>query len=161
MLNKDGVATLDQVQSKFPSLELLSRPKAIIECYENIACNPCSTSCPFDAITIGEDINNIPFVDFDKCTGCGICAYSCPGLAIIISKLTSEKVQFKIPYEFMPMPKVSEIWYAINRSGEIIGDAIIEKVESNARQDKTLLVHVAVDKSLMYDFVTIRRKEDE
>lgn len=86
MLNKDGVATLEQVKSRFPKLEDLKRPKAIIECYENIACNPCSTSCPFEAITIGKDINNLPVVDFNKCTGCGICAYSCPGLAIMISK---------------------------------------------------------------------------
>ena len=69
MLIKDGVATFDQVISKFPELDILSKPKAIIECYENIACNPCSTSCPFNAITIGEDINNIPKVDVDVDSG--------------------------------------------------------------------------------------------
>lgn len=161
MLIKDGVATFDQVISKFPELDILSKPKAIIECYENIACNPCSTSCPFNAITIGEDINNIPKVDFEKCTGCGICAYSCPGLAIIVARIKENKALFKIPYEFIPAPNKGDIWYAVNRKGEIIGDAFIEKVDMTIKQDKTLLVHVVVDKDLIYDFVTIRRKEDE
>lgn len=161
MLNKDGVATLDQVRSRFPALDTLSRPKAIIECYENIACNPCSTSCPFDAITIGEDINNLPVVNFDKCTGCGVCVYSCPGLAIIVSRIKDNKAQFKIPYEFLPYPKANEVWNAVNREGKVIGEATIDKVDNNDRQDKTLLVHVSVNKDLLYDFVTIRRKENE
>ncbi|MCK9471432.1 MAG: 4Fe-4S binding protein [Bacilli bacterium] len=161
MLNKDGVAIKEQVMSKFPSIETLVKPKAIIECYENIACNPCSTSCPFEAIAIGADINTIPVVDFDKCTGCGICAYSCPGLAIIIGRIKENKALFKIPYEFLPAPIKGEVWHAINREGKIIGEALIEKVDSNLRQDKTLLVHVEVDRNLLYDFVTIRRKEDE
>lgn len=161
MLNKDGIATLDQVKSRFPNLDTLSRPKAIIECYENIACNPCSTSCPFDAITIGEDINNLPVVNFNKCTGCGVCVYSCPGLAIIVSRIKENKAQFKIPYEFLPYPKAKEVWNAVNREGKVIGEAIIDKVDNNDKQDRTLLVHVSVNKDLLYDFVTIRRKEDE
>lgn len=158
MLYKEGVPTQDQVLSKFPSIDALNKPKAIIECYENIPCNPCSTSCPFGAITINENINNIPVVDFDKCTGCGICAYSCPGLAITVSRVKESKALFKIPYEFMPSPIEGEIWYAVNRYGEVIGDAKIIKVDNRPSQDKTLLVHVEVDKSLLYDFITIRRK---
>ncbi len=158
MLNKDGVASKELVLSRFPEESVLEKPKAIIECYENIACNPCSTSCPFDAIHIGEDINTIPVVDFNKCTGCGICVYSCPGLAIIVSRILKEKALFKIAYEFLPEPVEGEVWHAINRSGEVIGDALIEKVEKRPRQDKTQLVSVSVEKSLLYDFVTIRRK---
>ena len=156
MLEKDGVATIEQVQSRFPSK--LIKPKAIIECYENIPCNPCSTSCPFNAITIGDDINNLPKVDFDKCTGCGICVYSCPGLAIMVCELVDDKARFKISYEFMPRPNENEIWYAVNRKGEVIGDCLIEKVSLTKRQDKTALVQVLVDRKLLYEFVTIRRK---
>lgn len=158
MLEKDGVATKEQVYSRFPTQEILTKPKAIIECFENIPCNPCSTSCLFGAITIGEDINNLPRVDFDKCTGCGVCVYSCPGLAIMVSELVGNNARFKIPYEFLPYPKVEEVWYAVNRRGEVIGDAVIEKVTLTKRQDRTLLVQVLVDKTILYDFVTIRRK---
>ena len=160
MANKD-VPTLEQVKSVFPEIEALNKPKAIIECYENIACNPCSTSCPFNAITIGENINNLPIVDFNKCTGCGICVYGCPGLAIIVSRIKENKALYKIPYELLPYPIVGEVWNAINRSGEVIGDAVIERVDQAPKQDKTLLVHVIVNVDLLYEFVTIRRKEDE
>jgi len=158
MLAKDGVASKDQILSCFPSIEHLKSFKAIVECYENIACNPCSTSCPFGAIEIGEDINNLPVVDFNKCTGCGICVYSCPGLAITICRLKSDKAEFKIPYEFLPYPKINETWYAVDRYGEVIGDALIEKVTTSSRQDRTAVVEVIIDKKHLYDFVTIRSK---
>ena len=35
-------------------------PYVVYECYQKIPCNPCEKSCPFKAVTIGEDINNIP-----------------------------------------------------------------------------------------------------
>lgn len=158
MLHKNGVPTLEQVKSRFPKREVLENPKAIIECYEEIPCNPCSTSCPFDAITIGLDINTPPQVDFEKCTGCGICVYSCPGLAIITVTEKENFLLYKIPYEFVPYPDINEIVYAINRAGEIIGDAIINKVQISKRQDKTALLHVVVPKDLLYEFITIRRK---
>ena len=36
----------------------------------------CEHACPFDAIHVGED--GLPFVDVEKCTGCGICVSACP-----------------------------------------------------------------------------------
>ena len=35
----------------------------------------CERACPFDAITMTE--NGLPFVDEDKCTGCGACVTAC------------------------------------------------------------------------------------
>lgn len=157
MLSKDGVATMQQVLSCFPAPSVLAKPKAIIECFENIPCNPCSTSCPSKAITIGEDICNLPQVDYDKCTGCGICVYSCPGLAIKTCEITEDKVRFRIPYEFLPYPVEGEIWKAVNRSGMIIGDALIEKTMLNPKQNHTMSVQVLVDQGLLYAFAGIRR----
>src|SRR5690554_7479321 len=109
MLDKDGVATIEQVRSRFPNQDIIVKPKAILECYEDIPCNPCSTSCPFDAIDIGENINKQPKLDPDKCTGCGICVTHCPGLAIIVAQIKFDQAIFKIPYEFNPKPKVGDI----------------------------------------------------
>lgn len=156
MLSKTGIPSLEEVKACFPLETMLEKPKAIIECYQEIPCNPCSTSCPFGAITIGFDINHIPQIDFDKCTGCGICAYSCPGLAITIVKTIKERVQFKIPYEFLPVPQVNEIWEGLSRSGEFISPVLIKSVQSSAKQDKTRLVTVEMDKKYLYDFITIR-----
>lgn len=158
MLNKNGVASIEQIKSRFPEKNILVKPKAITECYEEIPCNPCSTSCPFDAITIGEDINTPPVVDFDKCTGCGICVFNCPGLAIFTVEEKEDHLLYKIPYEFVPYPNINEQVHAINRAGEIIGKATIVKIQISKKQDKTALIHVKVPKDFLYEFVTIRRK---
>jgi len=158
MLNKTGVPDKSLVKSKFPDSKLLLKAKAITECYEEIPCNPCSTSCPFNAISIGEDINKLPVVDFEKCTGCGVCVYSCPGLAIFTVKVKEEKAIYNIPYELLPYPKVGDIWDAVNRQGDIIGDAYITKVKITKKQDRTLLVEVEVDKDLLYEFITIKER---
>ena len=158
MLNKDGVADKALVKSRFPEGEYLIKPLAITECFEDIPCNPCSTSCPFDAIHIGEDINTQPKVDFDKCTGCGICVYNCPGLAIMVAKVVDDKVEFKIAYEQLPLPIKDETWSAVNREGKVIGKCIIEKVTLTKRQDSTALVQLKIDKEFLYDFATIKEK---
>jgi len=36
----------------------------------------CQKVCPFDAVIIGP--NGLPVIDYDKCTGCGICVADCP-----------------------------------------------------------------------------------
>lgn len=155
MLFETGIPTREQVETKFP--DSIVKPKAIIECYEEIPCNPCSTSCPFGAIHIGEDINQTPKLDVNKCTGCAVCVYSCPGLAIIVAQDLGEKIRFKIPYEMLPAPVAGEVWDAVNREGKVIGKAVIERVNNGAVQDRTLLVQLVVDKALQYDFVSIRR----
>jgi len=156
MLIKTGVPSLAEIKSCFPNESLLLKPKAIIECYQEIPCNPCSTSCPFGAITMGDDINQKPQLNWDKCTGCGICVYSCPGLAISVVKVEGNNAIFKIPYEFLPIPKKDEIWDGLSRSGECITSAKIKAVQTSDKQDKTTLVTVEIDKSTLYDFITIR-----
>jgi Fe-S-cluster-containing hydrogenase component 2 len=158
MLNKTGVPTIEQIESKFPTRQVLIKPKAIIECYEDIPCNPCETSCPFDAIDIGDNINLKPELDLDKCTGCAVCVPSCPGLAIIIAQVKEDEAIFKIPYEFLPKPEKNQVWHGVNRKGEIICDAKILSVLENKKQDHTTLVTVSVPESYLYDFVTIREK---
>jgi len=160
MLNKTGVATLDLIKSRFPSKEQMLQPKAVTECYEEIPCNPCSTSCPFDAITIGEDINTPPKVDFDKCTGCGICVYNCPGLAIFTIQEIENHLIYKIPYEFLPYPNPGDLWQGVNRFGDVICNVLIQKVTISKRQDKTALIQVLVDKEFELEFVTIRRPNE-
>ncbi len=156
MLNKTGIPSSEQVLSRFPESQALIRPKAILECYEDIPCNPCQTSCPFDAIIIGENINTQPKLIVDKCTGCGLCVTSCPGLAIVVAQIKGDHAQFKIPYEFLPMPKKGEVWDGVNRSGETICDAIIDGVQLQQKNDHTALVTCRVPLEFLHEFVTIR-----
>lgn len=162
MFEKTAVATKDMVRKQFPrDKKVLFRPKAIIECYHEIPCNPCETSCPFNAITIGEDINQRPKINFDLCTGCGVCVYSCPGLAIMVAMIKDGKAYFKVAYELLPLPKVGERWLAVNRAGEVISDCKIENV-SRAREktNQTSVITVSLEQPYLYEFITIRRPNE-
>jgi Fe-S-cluster-containing hydrogenase component 2 len=73
---EDGVLELKDLN--LPSEERLKKgPTAIIECIENIPCDPCVDACPFNAISM-EKITDIPEIDYEKCTGCGTCISMCP-----------------------------------------------------------------------------------
>ncbi|MFW6319178.1 MAG: 4Fe-4S binding protein [Bacillota bacterium] len=155
MIEKTGVPSKNMILECFPEESVLYKPKAIIECYKEIPCNPCSTSCPFDAIFIPEDINKRPEIDFNKCTGCGICLHHCPGLAITVRQIKNDKALLKIPYEFVPYPKVGTVLKVMNRAGEHITDGIISKVQYTEKQNKTAILHLLVDKAYLYDAITV------
>lgn len=40
-----------------------------------IGCKKCELSCPEKAITVTD---NLAHIDYDKCSGCGLCAENCP-----------------------------------------------------------------------------------
>jgi Fe-S-cluster-containing hydrogenase component 2 len=156
MIDKNGVATIEMIKSKFPKKEVLTRPKAIIECYQEIPCNPCSTACPFDAIHIGNDINQIPVLDVEKCTGCSSCITACPGLAIMVVSIKDGKAYFKIPYELLPLPVRGEKWTALNRYGEKLNKlCTIENVNVSKKSDRTAVVTVSIEQPFLYEFATI------
>lgn len=158
MLNQTGIPTLEQVLSRFPNNKSLVKAKAVIECYEDIPCNPCETSCPVDAIFIGPNINKQPVLDVEKCIGCGLCVQACPGLAIILAQIKDNNAIFSIPYEFNPMPIKGEVWSGIDRNGNIICDAKIERVLLTQKQDHTAMVTVSVPVDYIHEFVTIKEK---
>ena len=155
MLDQNGVPSKEQVLKEFPDKVVLKKPKAIIECYKGIPCNPCSTNCPFDAIFIPEDINKRPDIDFDKCTGCGVCVYNCPGLAITVRMLVDGKARLKIPYEFYPLPEKGKAVNVLNRGGEKITTGLITRVQMSDKQNKTAHITVDIDEEYYVDAMTI------
>ncbi len=160
MIEKNGVATQQMIRDQFPRDEtVLKKPKAIIECYKEIPCNPCETSCPFDAIHVGPDINKRPQIDFDKCTGCGVCVYNCPGLAITVREYSEDSATLKLPYEFAPLPGVEQTVNIIDRNGDVIGEGTVLKVQNTKRQDFTPLIHVRTDKSHLQNAMTIEVRQ--
>ncbi len=123
--------------------------RPIIECPEPIPCNPCETSCPVGAITVGDSINSIPKINYEKCTGCGICVSKCPGLAIFMVQelLNSNKAIMGFPYEFLPLPQKNEKVHVLSKEGEIINTGKVGKVSNFG--NKTPIVYVEIDKSLI------------
>ena len=150
-----GVITLKDIQ--LPSKERLEKgPVAVIECPQSIPCDPCVEACPFCAISM-NDINDLPKIDFEKCTGCGACIGKCPGLAVFVVDMTysDNEALIKIPYEFN-IPKIGDTVKALDRKGDVKGDAKVIRVVKE--KDKTAVVSIAVKKNLAMEVRNIRCK---
>ncbi|MGC9384235.1 MAG: FAD-dependent oxidoreductase [Kosmotogaceae bacterium] len=145
----EGEKFVEKNDDNFKKYEGKKRP--IIECPEPIPCNPCETSCPVGAITVGENINSIPTIDYEKCTGCGICASKCPGLAIfMLQELPdSNKAIIGIPYEFLPLPQKNETVYVLSRDGGILDTGEVTQVTDFG--NKSPVVYVKIDREHIKD----------
>lgn len=147
---KTGVLSIKDIT--LPTKEQLKKGVVIIECVQEIPCDPCVAICPVKAISM-KDINAIPRVDFDKCTGCRRCVGICPGLAIFVVKIEDDKALITLPYEFLPIPKVGDKVKALDREGKSRGAAKIKKVN---RSKKTTVVTIEVDKNLAMEIRNIK-----
>lgn len=134
-------------------------PKAIFECLQPIPCNPCADACPRGAITVKE-INDCPVLDEEKCNGCGICMTHCPGLSIFVVDVhyNTAEALVKIPYEFFPLPCQGELVDALNRQGERIGTAKVERVQKSP--NKTNIIWLAVARELAMEVRNLRLRKE-
>ena len=151
MLAQNGIPTAEDLALVMPTAERLAKgPVAVSECFQNIPCDPCYHSCKQQAIKPFTDINDRPQVDHDKCNGCGLCLMRCPGLAIFIVDQTysEDKALIKLPYEFLPLPVEGDTVDAVNRAGQTVGQARVEKVQSGGKLDGTNVVWLSVPKEL-------------
>lgn len=135
--------------SGYPSKERLVKGSvAVIECIEEIPCNPCESACKFEAIIVGKPITNVPKLIQDRCRGCGECIASCPGLAIFLIDTTysTEEASISLPYEFYPLPTVGAVADALDRNGQKVCDCKIIKVSNPPKNNKTAVVTITVKK---------------
>lgn len=130
----------------------------MVECIENIPCNPCAYVCPRKAITIEGGLTATPKVDFDKCNGCTLCIAKCPGLAIFVVNTNYSKTEATVtlPYEMLPRPKSGQKVAGLNRSGKWVCTALVVKVIDTKAQDHCAVVTVAVPKRLWNEVRNIR-----
>lgn len=159
MFEKTGIPSKDMVRDKFPSIDRINNgPVAVVECYKEIPCNPCQTACRFNAINVGEDINNIPQLNPDNCTGCAICLSKCPGLAIMVvdGSKSKETVQMKMPYEFLPLPNEGEIVKGLDREGKYIADVKVVNILNPKSFDRTPVITIEADRKYLYDLRNIK-----
>jgi Fe-S-cluster-containing hydrogenase component 2 len=155
VLSKEELAELPGM----PSEERLKKGAvAVIECAEEIPCNPCESACPRGAIEIGENINSLPILKEELCTGCGLCIPVCPGLAIFIVDLTfsEQEALVQLPHEFLPLPKQGATVNCLNRKGQIVSQGRVVKVTNPKKYDRTPVISVAVPKELGQEVRAIR-----
>jgi len=148
-----GVLSKEDLELVLPPQERMKAgPVAVIECLQNIPCNPCSAVCPKGAISISGDMTELPEFDSNKCNGCALCVPQCPGLAIFVIDARQEHGEWAyvtIPYEFLPLPEPGDKVVALARDGASCGEAIVEKVVNSPKFDKTALVTLKVKRELV------------
>lgn len=159
MLTKDGIPSVEDLSAVTPPTKRLNKgPVAVIECFQEIPCNPCADACPSGAITMPGNISARPTFDENKCNGCGICVTRCPGLAIFVVDFSyaATEAMLKIPYEFCPLPENGEEVQVLDRAGKAAGVARVIRVQQQA--NKTTVLWLAVSKDIALDVRNIRRK---
>ena len=107
---------------------------ALIECVEEIPCNPCAVVCRLDAIE-KEDLCTPGTVDWEKCSGCTMCVAVCPGLSIFLQQIKDGKGYVTMPYEVLPAPKVGMTVKLMDRSGTVVGEGKIVNPTYQAKGD--------------------------
>jgi len=148
-LEKNGYPDIDEIKNSpgYPGDSRLARGNCIvIECIQEIPCNPCEVACKFGAIKVGQPITNLPVLDGKLCIGCGNCIANCPGQAIfLVNKAYAPgKALVAFPYEFNPLPEKDGIVIVTNRSGKDIGKGKVIKVINPKKNDRTPVIYLEV-----------------
>ena len=159
MLIDTGIPTKEDLRAVTPPDERFAKgPVAVVECFQEIPCNPCVDACNVRAITKPNNINELPEVDFDKCTGCGLCIAQCPGLAIFVVDKTysSTHAVVRIPYEFVPAPEKGQYACGLDREGKEMGWFEVVRVVSGGPKNKTMVLWLAVPQDLSMEVRNIR-----
>lgn len=145
-LLKYGFVADDEID-RFPGVTRIAGVHPVMECTQNIPCNPCQDACPKGCISIGKNITALPVVARDaQCIGCGMCVAACSGQAIF---LVNEDVgdgwaTVTMPYEFLPLPEAGETGTALGRDGRPVCQAQVVDVKTAKAFDQTALLTIKV-----------------
>lgn len=148
-IKDSSVLSMSELQASpgYPSEKRFrAGPVAVIECIQEIPCNPCESACRFNAIFVGEPITNLPRLVEEKCRGCGECIPACPGLAIFLvdENYSPTEAAVSIPYEYLLLPETGSSVCALDRCGEKVCSARVIRVSNPRKNNGTAVVTIAV-----------------
>ena len=147
LLKKGYVA--DEEIGRYPGVTHKKGVHPVIECTQNIPCNPCQDACPKKCISIGNNITSLPIVVEDgECINCGMCVASCSGQAIFLvdEDCGDGTATVTLPYEFLPLPESGTKGIALGRNGKKVCEAEVVSIKSAKAFDKTHLLTMRVPK---------------
>ncbi|MEO0246911.1 MAG: FAD-dependent oxidoreductase [candidate division WOR-3 bacterium] len=137
----------------------------ILNCVQEIPCNPCDTICPKGSIKIEGNILNPPKY-LGGCIGCEMCVAICPGLAIALVDFRKEEPLVTLPFEFEEgIIKVGDEVEVTDRLGNVLGKGrvvsfrYVEKVRNIPV--KTRLVKIKVSEEIAEKVAGIKIRECE
>lgn len=143
-LLKKGYVADDEIE-RYPGVIHTVGVHPVMECTQNIPCNPCQDACSKGCISIGENITSLPVVvESAKCIGCGMCVASCSGQAIFLVDEETEPGfgTVTLPYEFLPLPKTGDRGIALGRDGQKVCDCEVVSARSAKAFDHTNLLTI-------------------
>ena len=70
-----------------------------------IGCGKCAKTCPFEAITVTD---NLAYIDYTKCKACRKCVAECPTGAIHAVNFPEKKAPVAAPAETQPAETVQQ-----------------------------------------------------
>lgn len=145
-LLKHGFVADDEIE-RYPGVTHKAGVHPVMECTQNIPCNPYQDACPKGCISIGAKITSLPVVvENSQCVNCGMCVASCSGQAIFLVDETYEDgyASVTLPYEFLPLPEVGTKGAGLGRNGQKVCDAEVVQVRNVKAFDKTNLLTIKV-----------------
>ncbi len=150
-----------------PASQGTSSVMPVFHCYQEIACNPCTSVCPENAIkTEGDDITGLPYItDPSLCKGCLSCVAVCPGLAITLVdyRQNAERPTVTLPYEIWgeAVAQGQKI-QVTDDNGNVLGRYEVKKVRSLKKKfPRTLLVQVEMEADKAVRAIGIKIQHDE
>jgi Fe-S-cluster-containing hydrogenase component 2 len=160
-----GVHCEEELQESpgYPDLERLQKGGvAVIECVQDIPCNPCELACRQGAIRVGVPITNLPVLNEEDCSGCGLCIAACPGLAVFVVDLNYSETEATVafPFEYRPLPQVGDVVEAVDREGEPVTKGRVTRVQNPPAFNRTAVVTIAVPKEYGAVVRNISRKRE-
>jgi len=147
-LLKKGFVADDEIE-RFPGVTHKVGVHPVMECTQNIPCNPCQDACKKGCISIGSNITSLPIVvDGSQCINCGMCVASCSGQAIFLvdEDCGDGTATVTLPYEFLPLPEEGKKGTALGRDGKPVCDAEVVSIKTSKAFDKTNLLTIRVPK---------------
>jgi sarcosine oxidase, subunit alpha len=138
----------------------------VIRCPQEIPCNPCTTVCPKNSITIPEgNILGRPKLVGD-CVGCLKCVVVCPGLAISMVDRrydpTGGRAKVTIPWE-MPeeLAQAGQTVPTTGTEGEQVGSGKVIRILSGKSLNRRRLMVLEVPASEADRVAGVRIREPE
>ena len=117
--------------------------KPIFTCNEEIPCNPCTTVCPTDSISLKSKrgtIMDVPWYSKRECIGCGACVAVCPGLAIsLVRGLGPDRAEVVLPWEFEANFDKGREFLVLDKEGALLETAPLVKKVFNRKNKVWLL----------------------